>query len=315
MILIRGGEKMIKKMDFKSDYFDLIKLNDFSYAAISNNPENISNAGFVDLGDKVVVYDTFLSLEAAKDMIKAIEIYTNTRDITVAISHWHNDHFMGNCAFSKDTDIISSEATLTKIKERSADMVVGESLQDEVRDLEQQLETTTDEEEKLDIKNSLTFIRNYAHRDLKLRYPNVTIKEDMDIHGSKGELNLKVFDIAHSVGDVIGINEKDKVLFAGDLIFADDHPYIGCSDPYRLKEELENFLVKDIDYFVPGHGDVCDKEEVKNQIEYIDSMIELVKENLDTDKDLKVTDLPEKFHHYKSISFFWNINFLREFLR
>ena len=57
--------------DFSSKHFKIEKLSSGVYAAIhSFGGYAICNSGIVDLGDKVLVFDTFLTVEAAKDFIK-----------------------------------------------------------------------------------------------------------------------------------------------------------------------------------------------------------------------------------------------------
>ncbi len=59
---------MLIKLIMASEYFDLYEVAPNVYAAIKTDKRCMSNAGFINLGDKVVVFDTFLSIEAAKDV-------------------------------------------------------------------------------------------------------------------------------------------------------------------------------------------------------------------------------------------------------
>ena len=66
--------------DFSSKHFKIEKLSDGIYAAIhSFGGYAICNSGIVDLGDKVLVFDTFLTVEAAKDLRKAAESITGKK--------------------------------------------------------------------------------------------------------------------------------------------------------------------------------------------------------------------------------------------
>jgi len=56
---------------FQSDHFTIEKLDDGIYAAIHKpGGEAICNAGIIDLGSKTLVFDTFLTPRAAKDLKK-----------------------------------------------------------------------------------------------------------------------------------------------------------------------------------------------------------------------------------------------------
>ncbi len=60
-----------------SPYFTLEKLAEGVYAAIDKKGEGAgSNAGFIDLGTEVVIFDTFLTTKAAKDLRKVAEEVT-----------------------------------------------------------------------------------------------------------------------------------------------------------------------------------------------------------------------------------------------
>jgi len=53
----------IKKLDFESIYFDLYELNTGIYAAITADKLPSSNAGFFDLGNYLVIFDTMMDLK------------------------------------------------------------------------------------------------------------------------------------------------------------------------------------------------------------------------------------------------------------
>jgi hypothetical protein len=59
---------------FESPHFKLEHINDGIYAAIHKpGGQAICNGGFVDLGEEVLVFDSFLSTAAARDLKQAID--------------------------------------------------------------------------------------------------------------------------------------------------------------------------------------------------------------------------------------------------
>jgi cyclase len=85
-------------------------LADGVYAAIHiDGGAAIGNAGIVDLGDRTLIYDTFLTPQAAEDLRIAAEALTGRPIDAVLNSHWHNDHIWGNQVFSANTEIISTD--------------------------------------------------------------------------------------------------------------------------------------------------------------------------------------------------------------
>jgi hypothetical protein len=74
MILIFLEKKSLGKEEiqvYDSNHFELIQIRDGIYAAIAKDGGGaVGNAGFVDLGDKVIVFDTFNTQQAALDLKK-----------------------------------------------------------------------------------------------------------------------------------------------------------------------------------------------------------------------------------------------------
>ncbi|MEI4800128.1 hypothetical protein WAZ07_02095 [Bacillus sp. FJAT-51639] len=63
-----------------SSYFSIAKLSEGVYAAIAKKGEGaMSNAGFIDLGDEVLIFDTFVTPNAARDLRKVTEDITQKK--------------------------------------------------------------------------------------------------------------------------------------------------------------------------------------------------------------------------------------------
>src|SRR5690348_17354447 len=87
-----------------SKHFRLEPLLDGVYAAIGiEGTGSGSNAGIIDLGDRTLVFDTFLTPQAADDLRTAAERLSGRPVAFVINSHWHSDHIHGNQAFSPET--------------------------------------------------------------------------------------------------------------------------------------------------------------------------------------------------------------------
>lgn len=306
---------LIKKI-MASEYFDLYEVAPNVYAAIKTDERCMSNAGFINLGDKVVVFDTFLSIEAAKMLRDMILDLTGNDHMIIVNSHTHLDHYMGNCMFPESTTIIASDIAFPKFMENSQGILLGKNqYTKEIEELENKFITLKDPDEILDTHNSLIFLHNLNKDACRFLNPNMTFKDSLTIHGTTGHIELRVIETAHSHGDIVGTVWDSKVAFVGDLLFINEHPFLGRGDPYLLKKELQVLLDSDIDYFIPGHGPICSKDKVVEQMDYIDEIIALVKENMNKLDTIHAHDLPSKFHHYIGPCFRWNINFLKEYLK
>ncbi|MBN1997840.1 MBL fold metallo-hydrolase, partial [candidate division KSB1 bacterium] len=94
----------------ESQHYFFKKLADGVYAAIHNDDGGfaICNAGIVDLGDKTIVIDPFISPTAARDLKKHAESLTEKPVSLVLNLDPHNDHTRGNQVFSPEADIIGT---------------------------------------------------------------------------------------------------------------------------------------------------------------------------------------------------------------
>ena len=103
---------MHKTIRSGSKHFVMHQLTEGIYAAIAENGSSaICNSGIIDLGGQIVIFDTFLTPQAAMDLRQMAEdIFGRTPQIVVN-SHYHNDHIWGNQVFAADSQIISSTRT------------------------------------------------------------------------------------------------------------------------------------------------------------------------------------------------------------
>ncbi len=77
----------------QSKHFTLHSLTEGVVAAIaSDRGAAIGNAGLIDLGGQVLLFDTFMTPQAALDLRRAAEELFGRAPNLVVNSHYHNDH-------------------------------------------------------------------------------------------------------------------------------------------------------------------------------------------------------------------------------
>lgn len=302
-----------KKIRLETQHFTLFELADGVYAAIEKEHNTGSNAGIIDLGDCTVIFDTFLNIDAARELKRAAEQLTGRMASYVINSHSHTDHFIGNCIFSERTAIVSTKPVREAIaKAREEFAAEKDQYAPRVKEIEDALKLEAAGNIQ-DLHNELLFLKNLIKRDVEIRVPNATIEKEMVLHGSKRSLHLKTFDIAHSPGDMIAYLPDDKICFMGDLLSNKGHAWLGSGNPERFIEVLGELLDFDICDFIPGHGELSTRVDVLAQVQYINEMIHLVKKKGSLKvEDYSVTDLSPMFREWRSLCFSWNINFLIE---
>lgn len=308
----------VKKLDFESEFFDLYKLSKSAYGAIAKENSGMgANAGFIDIEDYLIIIDTTANIDAAKDLKKAAIQYAQKDPNFIIITHYHLDHLIGTSLFDKSTQIITSDRTLKNIQ------IEGRKRIKEIKDMdlteiEESFKNEIDEIKKKDIENDLKFLKTIRSDKFSLREPKLTFKEGSVIYGKGESVQLRTFKKAHTDGDVIIYIPEENVLFAGDLLFVGEDPWIGSGDPKGWISVNEELMKLDFKIAVPGHGQLASKELFSLENKYIKEILDLVKKCLDTGEDpsqIKREDFSKELQSFNSPLLERNIIFLTEFLK
>ncbi|MFW9829002.1 MAG: MBL fold metallo-hydrolase [Candidatus Thorarchaeota archaeon] len=308
----------VKKLDFESKFFDLYKLSESAYGAIAKENSGMGgNAGFIDIEDYLIIIDTTGNIEAAKDLKKAATEYAQKEPSFIVITHYHMDHLIGTSLFDISTQIMTSDRTLNNIQTDGKKRLEELKILD-LKELEESLKEEIDEEKKQELENDIKFIKTIRSESFSLREPNLTFTEGCIIYGKGESVQLRVFNKAHTNGDVIIYLPEEKVLFSGDLLFARTDPWLGSGNPESWISVNEEIMTIDFKVCVPGHGQLASKEEFALENKYIKEILDLVKNKIEQGEDpnqIKREDFSEEIKSWKSSILDWNINFLAEYLK
>lgn len=295
---------MIESLEvFESRHFTIEKIADGVFAVFHRTGGwAISNSGIVDLGEFSLVFDTFISVQAANDLRQVAEQLTGKPVEAVINSHYHNDHIWGNQVFDKQAKIISSIATRELIEtEGQAEYEwYKNNSASQIEELSAQFVSTNDEEKRAHISTTISYYEGLVETLplLKVRLPNLTFEDRLSIYGSEKTAHLIAFKEGHSPNDTILYLPAEGVLFMGDLLFIDFHPYLADGDPINLLTILKELEEYDVQSFIPGHGRIGSKKDILQEREYIlhcqlttKSLIEEGR----TEKDLQYLSVPREF--------------------
>ena len=75
---------------------------------------------------------------------------------------------------------------------------------------------------------------------------------------------------AHTASDAVMILRMEGIVFMGDVLFVNRHPWLGDGDPDSLKKHLQRFYGNELlKQFIPGHGNVAGRESLGVLIQHI----------------------------------------------
>ncbi len=292
----------------KSEHFELKELAPGVFAAIGIPGRGAySNAGIIDLGDRTLIFDTFMTALAATDLKIAAEQLTGRPGDCVIISHSHSDHWMGNQVFDPHVPILSSKATRAQMPDTASWLMHyqehPEELEDELQQDRQRLEVETDPRQRASLE--ATIQRWSLMLDVlptqEFRLPNLTFDGDLTFHGSQRSAELILVEPGHTASDAYLHLAGDRIVFMGDLGFFQCQPFMAYCDPHGWMAQCELMEKMEIDAFVPGHGPLGTREDIALQRKYIAVLLEtlnrLIEEGASVE-DAVAASLPPQFDEW-----------------
>lgn len=240
----------------------------------------VANAGIIDLGDKTLVFDTFMCLPVARELRKAAEALTGRPVTYVVNSHPHPDHIHGNIVFGDEAIIISSAATqedlLTSgprfLAETRRDVTAG------LRQAEAQLANATDEAQKAAAQGQLAYFQAFINglpSEAELRYPTLTYDRRLTLHGSARSVELIELGVGHSQADSIMWLPAERIAFTADVVVNWPQAVLHHGEPEGWLSILDQIDALEPELIVPGHGRMEPAATTARVRQYITSMLEL----------------------------------------
>ena len=234
-------------------FMKLEKVSERVYATTTG--ETGGNVGIIVLDDRVLAVDAQYPVSGA-DFRRSIPEYTDKPVTHLLLTHVHGDHVFGNQAF-EDCAIVSHR----RLRER-----MEESLRNEWAParLEAMLE---------DYRRNRPE-RAYLFEGLRIVLPTETFEDRYAV----GPVEMTHLPGHTDCSSIVHVPD-DRVVFAGDLMFAETFPWAGdpTADPDAWIEAFKRLLDMDVEAFVPGHGPVCGKEEFRRQLHWFEAMREEVR--------------------------------------
>ena len=227
---------------------ELTKIADnvYAYVGVKNaSPLNSfgANAGIVVGNDGVLVVDTLISAKEAQRFLADIRKITDKPIKYVVNTHYHLDHAFGNSEFAKlGAMIISTDA--------------------DRRNLVQYGEET--------LKGAGNF--GLGAQDMEgtsIVLPDITFTDRMTIHLGGETVEFIYVVPSHTTGSVLTYIPRHKILFSGDVLFTDFHPFMADGNVNGWIENLDFIAEMEVAAIIPGHGPLSTKKDVKEIRDYL----------------------------------------------
>ena len=299
----------MKRIVKETNYFTVYSIGEGIYAAIAKPGQGAwSNAGIVDLGDSVLIFDSFGTPTAGKELRRQAEDLTGKSVKYLVNSHYHGDHVFGNQAF-KDLPIIATSTTLRLCAERhkmgDVESEVKE-MEDYLRTIQDKMSAANDQVIKQSLKNQYEEIAKLLEDlpRLEIVLPSLIFEDKKIIRGSEREVELICLGGGHTPSDTFMYIPDGKIAFMGDLLTEKLH--LPIFDPAQLQIILRNVNELNIGTFVPGHGRVSDHSLSEALLDYLSFLIEEAKKAQERTEGLEDflsrIELPEEYADWKGVN-------------
>ena len=235
---------------------ELREIGDGVYACLQPDKGlGWSNSGLIDRGGGLVV-DTFWDLQRTRQMIDQYARVWRQPATRIANTHHNGDHCWGNQLFA-GAEIIGHR-------------LCAEAFMKESPELMQQIRDGGSDDPAL--ADFAAALQEYDFSGIELTPPTTLIEDRLDLMLDDVPVELIYVGPAHTIGDVIVHLPRQRVVFAGDVLFRLCTP-IGWEGTFaNWAAALDRIIALDPEIVVPGHGPLCGLEgprEMKAYLNYV----------------------------------------------
>lgn len=208
-----------------------------------------ANVGFIVTDEGPVAVDTPILPEQAKHWRRQMERISGKPVLYVINTDHHRGHIMGNQYFLP-APIIAHERAWRDMRG------YGDNFKQRVID-------SFKREPELQAQFSLSRMR--------IIRPQITFSKKLTLR--KGGREIQIIHIGgHTMATSIVWLPVERVVFVGDTIWIEEHPYMAQSNTHDWVAGLEFIRGLDAAYIVPGHGPLCGIQEVDYMLSFLRHM-------------------------------------------
>lgn len=206
----------------------------------------LNNAGFVTGGGRTLLVDTAATERRALALRAAVEAAGAPLPRTVVNTHHHGDHTYGNGVFAPGALILGHDNA------RSEQLAAGHQLE--------MIWPATD------------------FGAIDITAPDLTYSDRMTLHVGETEVQVIHPGVAHTTGDSVVWLPRQRIVFTGDLVFAQGTPFLAMGSLAGSLRALELLRSLGAETVVPGHGPLTDPGAYEATERYLRYVAELARE-------------------------------------
>lgn len=111
----------------------------------------------------------------------------------------------------------------------------------------------------------------------RYRLPEISFDGELDLH--LGSVQVKLLHLpGHTRGQTAVYLPQERVVFVGENVFHKVQTAFYDVLPFEWLESLRRIVALDVDVIVPGHGEVCDKSYLAEQVAFIQEWLDAVRQ-------------------------------------
>lgn len=232
------------------------------------HPFGSVNAGFVVTENFIVHIDAGTTISDGEYLLESSmeKLGKKPKGIWLVLTHHHSDHIFGMDAFKKDAKVIAHKWVRRFLDHWTLPF----------------FRRTKDTYKAFIVKmiaNRLPYSREQVEEvlgDVKLSLPDEIFEGDSSLKIDGEDSVELIYTPGHVPSEISVFHQPSRILFAGDTIYEGMPLTTKFGGPKEWREwtkSLERLQQLDIKKIVPGHGNICGKEEIQRNIEYLEEML------------------------------------------
>jgi len=209
-----------------------------------------TNVGLIITDRGLVMVESPYMPEDALDFAKKIKSISDKEIVYLINTDHHFDHVATNGFFTQNTvlnelSVGPLEIARISAKERTEKILAGDGSQE--------------------LKNAV--------KHMEIPQPHIVFSDELSLN--MGNLTIHaVHTGGHAVGTSFIYIPEEKAVFYGDNVVSTRFPYLGQGVYRKWAAALVRILHLNVDYVIPGHEKVCDKEPARKLLKFMGKLEE-----------------------------------------